>query len=158
MSSGAARDQGQVQRFVQSFVGALVEAGVPHMPALVFVALVTSDDGRLTADELASQLQVSRAAISGAVRYLAQVGMTVRERRSGSRRYLYALRDPTWYEVVARREQILDRWIASMREGIDALGARTPAGERLSESLEFLEFLRREMPAMLERWRRQKGR
>jgi predicted transcriptional regulator len=158
MTPRSARDEPGVGRFVETFASSLVDAGMPHMPALAFVALLTSDDGRLTADELASQLQVSRAAISGAVRYLSQVGLIVRERQPGSRRYLYALRDPTWYELVASREQLLDQWIATMRRGIEALGARTPAGERLAESLAFFEFLRREMPAMLERWRAQQGR
>ena len=151
------RAEPAVRRFVESFAAALVEAGVPHMPALVFVTLLATDAGGLTAEELATQLQVSRAAISGAVKYLDQVGLTSRERRPGSRRYLYVLRDPTWYTVVARRERILDRWIATTREGVDALGADTPAGGRLAESLAFFEFLRQEMPALLARWREQQG-
>jgi len=146
-----------VGRFVESFASALVEAGVPHMPALVFAALLATDAGGLTADELATQLQVSRAAISGAVNYLGRVGLTTRERQPGTRRYRYVLQDPTWYELVARRERILDRWIATTREGVDALGPSTPAGQRLSESLAFFEFLRREMPALLARWREQQA-
>ncbi|MGZ4243180.1 MAG: GbsR/MarR family transcriptional regulator [Solirubrobacteraceae bacterium] len=157
MTPRRGRDLAGVVRFVESFASALVDAGVPHMPALVFAALLSSEEGRLTADELASQLGVSRAAVSGAVRYLVQVGMIVRERRAGSRRYVYALLDPTWYEMVARREQILDRWITTMGQGLDAVGAATPAGERLHESLAFFEFLRREMPALLERWREQQA-
>ena len=151
------RAEPAVRRFVESFAAALVEAGVPHMPALVFVTLLATDAGGLTAEELATQLQVSRVAISGAVKYLDQVGLTSRERRPGSRRYLYVLRDPTWYTVVARRERILDRWIATTREGVDALGADTPAGGRLAESLAFFEFLRQEMPALLARWREKQG-
>ena len=82
-----------------------------------------------------------------------------RERQPGSRRYRYVLRDPTWYELVARREHILGRWITTARDGVDALGPATPAGRRLAESLAFFEFLAEEMPAMLERWRaRQAGR
>jgi DNA-binding transcriptional regulator GbsR (MarR family) len=146
-----------VGRFVESFASALVEAGVPHMPALVFAALLATDAGGLTADELAAQLKVSRAAISGAVNYLGRVGLTTRERQPGTRRYRYVLEDPTWYELVARRERILDRWIATTREGVDALGPSTPAGQRLSESLAFFEFLRREMPALLARWREQQA-
>ena len=151
------RAEPAVRRFVESFAAALVEAGVPHMPALVFVTLLATDAGGLTAEELATQLQVSRAAISGAVKYLDQVGLTSRERQPGSRRYRYVLRDPTWYTVVARRERILDRWIATTREGVDALGADTPAGGRLAESLAFFEFLRQEMPALLARWREQQA-
>jgi len=142
-----------VRRFIENFSSALVEAGLPQMPALVFVALLAADDGGLTADELAAQLQVSRAAISGAVNYLSPVGLITRERQPGSRRYRYVLRDPTWFELVVRRERLLDRWITTTREGIDALGPTTPAGQRLAESLAFFEFLQQEMPAMLSRWR-----
>jgi DNA-binding transcriptional regulator GbsR (MarR family) len=140
-------------QFVERFGAALVEAGVPNMAALVFAALLATDDGGLTADELAAQLQVSRGAVSGALGYLDQAGLTTRERQAGTRRYRHVLRDPSRYEMVARRERILDRWIAATREGVDALGPATPAGRRLAESLGFFEFLREEMPAMLERWR-----
>jgi DNA-binding transcriptional regulator GbsR (MarR family) len=150
-------DDQAVRRFVESFASALVEAGVPNMPALVFVTLLATDAGGLTADELAAQLQVSRAAISGAVNYLGQVGLTTRERQPGSRRYRYVLRDPTWYELVARRERLLDRWIATTREGVEALGPSTPAGRRLAESLAFFEFLREEMPGLLARWRQKQA-
>jgi DNA-binding transcriptional regulator GbsR (MarR family) len=151
-------DQDQaVRRFIESFSSALVEAGVPQMPALVFVALLATDDDGLTGDELAARLQVSRAAISGAVNYLSPLGLITRERQPGSRRYRYVLQDPTWFELVVRRERVLDRWITTTREGIDALGPSTPAGRRLAESLAFFEFLQREMPAMLTRWREQHG-
>lgn len=142
-----------MRRFVESFASALVDAGLPQMPALVFVALLATDSGGLTAEELAAQLQVSRAAISGAVNYLSPVGLITRERQPGTRRYRYVLQDPTWFELVVRRERLLDRWITTTRDGINALGPTTPAGQRLAESLAFVEFLQREMPAMLTRWR-----
>jgi DNA-binding transcriptional regulator GbsR (MarR family) len=146
------RDPDGVTQFIERFSTALVEAGVPQMPALVFVALLATDSGRLTADELATQLRVSRAAISGAVKYLTQLRLVSRERVPGTRRQRYFLQDPTWYELVARREQVLLHWIVTTREGVDALGPDSPAGERLTESLRFFEFAREELLAMLERW------
>lgn len=153
----SARDPQAIRRFVERFSSALVDAGMPRMPALVFVALLASDSGRVTADELVAELEVSRAAISGAVRYLSQVGALRRERQPGSRRDHYVLTDGSWYELVARREQLLERWIASARAGVEALGPSTPAGERLAESATFFEFLQTEMPAMLERWRAERA-
>jgi DNA-binding transcriptional regulator GbsR (MarR family) len=151
------RDPAAVLAFVEHFASALVDAGMPRMPALVFVALLSTDSGRLTADELAGQLHVSRAAVSGAVRYLSQVGMLRRERQRGSRREHYVLQGDTWYELVMRRERLLDRWIETARTGVEALGPQTRAGERLAESMAFFEFLRAEMPALLERWRAQRA-
>ncbi len=153
MKEGSRRNASAVEQFVERFAAALVDAGVPRMPALVFVALLASDEGRLTADELTDRLQVSRAAVSGAVAYLDQVGLLTRRRVPGSRREEYTLRDDSWYELVARRERLLDRWIVDARAGVEALGASTPAGARLAESLAFFEFLREEMPALLTRWR-----
>jgi len=152
LPSPRSRDEAAVHRFVESFASALVDAGMPQMPALVFVALLASDEGGLTAEELATQLQVSRAAVSGAVKYTGQVGLTTRERQPGTRRHRYVLESPSWYELVARRERVLERWIATARDGVDALGPTTPAGQRLGESLAFFEFLRDELSSVLVRW------
>jgi hypothetical protein len=79
--------------------------------------------------------------------------MLTRERQPGSRRDYYRLLDDSWYEMTLRREQVMARWIAAGNEGIDVLGPDTAAGRRMTESVEFFEFVRRELPALLERWR-----
>jgi DNA-binding transcriptional regulator GbsR (MarR family) len=150
---GEDRDREAVLRFIERFTSALMDAGMPRMPARVFVALLATDSGRLTAGELADLLHVSPAAISGALRYLTQVNVLTRERQRGSRRDHYRLLDDSWYEMTLRREQVMARWIAAGNEGVDVLGADTPAGRRMAESVEFFEFVRRELPALLERWR-----
>jgi DNA-binding transcriptional regulator GbsR (MarR family) len=147
------RDEAAVQRFIESFASALVDGGVPRMPARVFAALLATDSGRLTAAELAERLGVSPAAVSGAVRYLAQVSLISREREPGSRRDHYRLFNDLWYEAVLRREPLLTRWERAMRDGMAALGADTPAGARMAESVAFFEFLQEELPAVLARWR-----
>jgi DNA-binding transcriptional regulator GbsR (MarR family) len=146
------RDPEAVSRFVERFATVLVEAGFVRMPARVFVALLASDAGRLTAAELADQLQVSPAAISGAVRYLIPLNLVTRERDPGSRRDHYHVHDDVWYEATMRRDQILHRWEDRLREGIAALGPDTPAGRRLTESLAFIHFLEQELAALQARW------
>ena len=146
-----------VTRFVERFAGSLEEAGFPRMPARVFVALLATDSGSLTAAELAERLHASPAAISGAVRYLGQVGLVGREREPGSRRDRYHVYDNAWYEAIARRERLLLRWEDSAREGVDVLGADSAAGARMAETLAFFEFLRGEMPHVLERWRKERA-
>jgi len=146
-----------VSRFVEHFASVLADGGVPRMPARVFAALLASDTGRLTAGELADALQVSPAAISGAVRYLTQVSLIGREREPGSRRDVYRIHDDLWYEAIVDRQPLLSRWERALGEGVDALGADTPAGRRLAGSVEFFAFLQREMPALLARWREQRA-
>lgn len=151
------RDPGAVSQFIERFASALVEAGFPRMAARAFVALLATDSGRLTAAELAERLKASPAAISGAVRLLIQLGLVSRERDPGSRRDHYRVHDDAWYESTVRREQLLDRWERSAREGMEALGPDTPAGARMAESVAFFEFLQEELPAVLARWRARRG-
>ena len=148
---------GAAARFIERFASVLVESGVPRMPARVFAALLTIDSGQLTASELAGLLQVSPAAVSGAVRYLTQVSLISREREPGSRRDVYRLHDDQWYEAIVRREPLLQRWERAVLEGVEAVGPATPAGRRLRDTADFFEFLQAEMPALLERWRAQRS-
>jgi DNA-binding transcriptional regulator GbsR (MarR family) len=151
------RHQAAVDDFVERFAGDLEAAGVPHLPARVFVTLLVEDDGYLSAAELADRLHISPAAVSGAVRYLIQVQLVRRDREPGSRRDRYRISDDTWYEVSVSRQAMLDQWSRTLAAGTKALGSRTPAGARMRETHDFIEFLRQELPALLAKWRRRRA-
>jgi DNA-binding transcriptional regulator GbsR (MarR family) len=143
--------------FAERFASVLTQSGFPRMPARVFAALLATDSGRLTSAELAAMLHVSAAAISGAVSYLVQVNLASRETEPGSRREHYRVHSETWYEAIARKDQVLERCERSLREGIGVVGRDTAAGTRIAETLAFFEFMQTELPAMLERWRVRKA-
>ena len=149
----AERDRAAVTRFVEDLASALTEMGVPRMPARVFAALLTTDSGRLTAAELAAKLQISPAAVSGAVRYLVQIGMARRESEPGSRRHYYRAPNNVWDEVIGIRDHLMARWTGVLREGVGVLGADTPACERVAESVRFFEFVSSELPLVIRKWR-----
>ena len=151
--AAADRDEKAVTRFVEDLASALMEMGVPRMPARIFAALLTTDAGRLTATELADSLQVSPAAVSGAVRYLLQIGMVRRESEPGSRRHYYRAPDDVWDEVIGIRDRLMARWTGVLREGVQVLGADTPAGQRVADSARFFEFVSTELPRVIGRWR-----
>jgi DNA-binding transcriptional regulator GbsR (MarR family) len=146
-----------VRRFVERFALLLTEAGMPRMPARVFACILAEDDGQLTAGELADRLEVSPAAISGAVRYLTQVGLIFRTREPGERRDHYRLHDDVWAELYTARAAILSRWEQAMAEGVELLGTDRPAGRRIEETREFFAFLREELPAVMQRWRERRS-
>ncbi|MBO0775827.1 MAG: MarR family transcriptional regulator [Actinobacteria bacterium] len=154
----AGRDVEAVGRFVERFASVLVEAGMPPMPSRVFAALLVTEAGRLTAAELSAQLGASPAAISGAVRYLGQLGMITRQREPGSRRDVYLVLDGVWYEVAIRRDQVLNHWVSAAEDGVGLLGPDTRAGRRMADSLDFFQFLLAELPAVLARWQERKDR
>src|SRR5262249_56969144 len=102
---------------------------------------------------LTEVLGASAAAISGAVRYLEQVGMIGRQREPGSRRDVYLLRNDLWYEISLGRDQVLAHWANAARDGAQILGPDTPAGQRLADSHDFFPLLPPELPPLLGRWR-----
>ena len=153
-ASSADRDDA-IARFVERMALVLSEAGVPRMPSRVFTRLLATDDGKATAAELAQLLQVSPAAISGAVRYLDQVGLVRRARDPGERRDHYEVTDDLWYEVYGNRDKQFDAWNHVLSDGVAAVGEDTPAGRRLDQTRRFFEFLREQMPLLMEQWRAQ---
>jgi DNA-binding transcriptional regulator GbsR (MarR family) len=153
VSSPSERDSTPVERFVEQFALLLAEAGLQRMPARVFGALIVTEDGKLTASEIADTLRVSPAAVSGAVRYLVQVGLIVKRRDPGERRDHYEVTDDMWYEVYANRDKQMDQWARLMAEGVAAVGIETKAGWRLDTSRQFFEFLRDQLPELMAKWR-----
>jgi DNA-binding transcriptional regulator GbsR (MarR family) len=147
-----ARDPAAVERFAERFTQVMVDSGMPRIASRIFTAVLATDAVRLTAAELAEQLKASPAAISGGVRYLAQLGLVHRGREPGSRRDHYSVDDDVWFQLITQRDNLMDRWSASLRDGAAALGEDTPAGGRLAQSVEFFEFLRQDLDGMIERW------
>lgn len=91
------------------------------------------------------------------MRYLSQTNMIEREREPGSRRDYYVVQDDLWYEMITRREAMMQRWSATLRDGVNALGEDTVAGVRWRETLEFFEFLHERMPSLMDEWRERRA-
>ncbi|OZM73313.1 MarR family transcriptional regulator [Amycolatopsis antarctica] len=151
------RDSGAVARFVEDFALVLTTAGMQRMPARVLTALLADQQGSLTASEIAENLRISPAAVSGAVRYLTQVGLVRRGRAPGERRDHYYIGNDVWYEAVGRRDTIYQRLGDILDEGVEAVGQDSPAGERLTETRDFFLYLAKELPALIERWREERA-
>ena len=138
--------------FVERMGAALTQAGLPRVPSLVFSALLVDDDGRMTSAELSAALEVSPASVSGAVRYLGQVGMVRRERERGSRRDVYVVDDDAWHGAMMRRDQLYAPMLAALTAGIARLGEDSPVHDRLLLTREFLSFVDEEMAGLAEKW------
>lgn len=151
------RDERAVSQFVERFSSILVEAGWPRMAARAFITLVASENGRLTAAELADRMQASPAAISGAVRFLIQLDLASRQREPGSRRDFYVVDEDVWYQVIERRVAAMAKWGDYLAGGLAAVGEETAAGARLSDMVAFFDFLRVQMPTFMRQWHEQRG-
>ena len=150
-------DAEAVARFVERFAAVLVQAGLTRMPARVFAALLVAENGSITSAELVEQLQVSPAAVSGAVRYLSQFRLVSVERDPGSRRDRYRLLDDIWFHASASRDGALLSWETASREGAELFGYDSPVGRRFAQSVEYFEFLRKEIAGVFARWQEYKN-
>ena len=123
------------------------------MPSRVLVTLMAADEEALTAADLAGRLGVSPAAISGAVRYLIHVGLLQRLPTPGSRRDRYRLPADPWYESASLKDSFLSQVAAASDDGVKALGADSPGGERIARMRDFFVFVQGELGGLLARWR-----
>jgi DNA-binding transcriptional regulator GbsR (MarR family) len=150
-SAGADREA--LLRAVERIAGTLTETGLPRMPARVFAYVLADDADRYTAAELADGLQVSPAAISGAVRYLVTARMVTREREPGRRADVYRIHDDdVWARIVSARLPMLEHWQETLESAIADIGPQGRGGRRLTETKEFFAFMRADTEGMLRRW------
>ncbi|MBO0828591.1 MAG: MarR family transcriptional regulator [Streptosporangiales bacterium] len=152
------RDETEVRQLVEHLAMLFNDLGMPRMPARVMFAVAAAETDGLTAPEIAEQLGVSPAAVSGAVRYLAPLGMLTRAPVPGSRRDVYRLTTNVWYEASMTRSEPLAKAAELAGQAARAVGGpRTVAGARLAEMGDFFAFLVEQTPELIERWRKRKA-
>src|SRR6478672_13457405 len=136
-------------------VGALMtEAGMPRMAARVFAYALADDAERYTAADFAEGLGVSPAAVSGAVRYLLDTRLMVKDREPGTRADLYRVyEDDVWSAIMTARLPLLRMWERAVAEAAEMIGPHHRGGRRLRETEAYFRFTREEMESMIERWK-----
>lgn len=154
MSVSDGRDEEGARHFVEQMAMLFADWGFPRMSARVLITLMAAEERGLTAGGLAERLKASPAAISGAVRYLGQVGLVTRESVPGSRSDLYLLPDDAWYTGTATKQGLFTQIITVTEKGIEPLGGPgTKAGARMAEMRDFFSFAQQEMAAVLDKWK-----
>lgn len=141
-----------VRYFVERLSLLLAGMGLPPMPARVWAGLMVADGPSSTAGELAERLDVSPAAISGALRYLQQVQLIERVAVPGSRRQHVRTVTDLWYQTFLNRQAGLEAFAALAEEGAELLGPSSPGCRRVLEIRDFFAYLAEEMPLIYERW------
>lgn len=144
------------RRYAEQLAALLDGAGFPRMPARVLMALVTSPDGELTAEQIGQNLGISPAAVSGAVRYLRSVQVVRAASIPGTRRRSYTLA-PKWYTITLSRSTMYGELQEMVGLLPPAIGPQTPAGQRVQEMADFYAYLSRRFPEILQEWIELKG-
>lgn len=143
-----------IARAVERLGQALETMGLPRMPARVFAFILADDQSVYTAAELARGLGVSPAAISGAVRYLSDTHLVVRERNPAGRGDLFRVRDgDIWSTIQTARLPVLDVLIESVQEAADLLPEGSAGRERVEETRDYFKFVQEDARRLEKRWR-----
>ena len=140
--------------FVERMGSALTSAGLARLPSRIFAALLADPDGRMTAAEIGTALQVSPASVSSAVRYLDGVGMVRREREPGTRRDVFVVDDDAWRDTLLQADRVYAPMLAELDRALTALPPDDPARRRIAVSRAFMAFVSEEMGAMSQRWQK----
>lgn len=139
-----------VSDFRERVAGMLAAAGFPRMPARVMMALMVSENG-LTAAEVAHELGVSAAAVSGAVRYLQLLGFVARVPVSGSRRDRYAI-VKSWYAMTMTNVAVYEQVANVAARGARTLPKGGAAQARVEEMSDFFAFLHGRLGELVAEW------
>ncbi|RDI49594.1 GbsR/MarR family transcriptional regulator [Nocardia mexicana] len=150
-------DSAEQSAFVERLGGAMAASGAPPMAARVMARMLISESGAMTSAELADALEVSQPSISGAIRFLAQIGFVSRERVPRTRKERYRISDNVWETVLTLRNDSLDTWKAALQSGIGLYGEDSETGRRLTEAVEFFEFVQEDMRGLIRRWHERRG-
>ena len=153
------QDPDQLMAAVERVAALLTESGIPRMAGRVFAYALAEDSDRYTAADFADALQISPAAVSGAVRFLTAARLLFRERVPGQRAEVYRVYDDdVWSTIMAARLPVLLQWQDAMRDAAGMVGVDSRGGRRLLESEDFFGFMHAETAAMLQRWQEHRRR
>jgi DNA-binding transcriptional regulator GbsR (MarR family) len=133
----------------------LVQGGLQKATARVLAAFLFAEADSITAPELAERLGISSGAVSGAIKMLSTVGLIERVPAPASRREHYRLRDDAWPTLMSTQNGMIHAMLRATDDGITAAGDNLLATRRLTAMRDFYEYMFRELPALIERWRAQ---
>jgi hypothetical protein len=144
--------QAEVRHFIERFAMVLAALGMPPMPSRVWVASMVAEGETVTSGEIGERLGVSPAAISGAVKYLLQVGLLERVAVPGSRRQHFRADANQWAKTFVARRRGMEELSALAGDGAALVGPATLPGSRLAELGDFFDYIASEIPRLVESW------
>jgi DNA-binding transcriptional regulator GbsR (MarR family) len=139
--------------FVSAMGQFLSTYGMTPMAGRLWGYLLICDPPEQAAEEIATALHASRGAISGTVRLLEPIGFIRRSHRRGDRREYLSAPPGTFMAFVGNAGAIYRRLRLIIEEGLEATrGKPPPLRARLDEAHEFVSYVERELPAVLDRF------
>ncbi len=142
------------QRELVEQIGVMHEQhGLPRAESRVISLLLVSDRLELTFDEIRDTLQLSKSAVSNAINSLLNAQRITYVTKPGDRKRYFTNNIRNWEKDLSSGMNKMLDIITIMREVLKQRTSETPEfNEAIHRFIEFIEYMNREMPLLLERW------
>lgn len=148
----------QKHEFIEKMGIAFERNGSAPMLGRVWGALLISDKGEMTAEELASQLRASRGAISHATRQLSAMRCTEKFRKAGDRKDYFRIVSHGLVQVSRQRVAEIRQMQNLLHEGMAIVNAGSTTSLRLiEEHMAFTQAMEIALNGFLDEWQQHKG-
>ena len=133
------------------------DLGLPRAWGRVLGWLLVCDPDSQSAEDFANVLHGSRGSVSMTTRALIRTGMVERRTMRGDRRTYYRIRPESWTAVLDQQQQNTKRLRTLAERGLELLKEEPPERRRrLQEMHSLMAFFEQELPALVDRWRRER--
>ncbi len=132
--------------------------GMTRMAGRIMGHLMITDKEMVSFDELTQVLQASKSSISNNLKALTQTTFIKPVTRPGDRKTYYMLTpDMDWELYFEKRIQILQAMNQLFKKGLDLrVNKKDKPAQWLMEAIDFYDWLIKEFPALIERWKKEK--
>jgi DNA-binding transcriptional regulator GbsR (MarR family) len=147
----------QLAHYIED-VGLLFEqAGLPRMAGRVLGHLLTAEPPHQSADDLAKALRASKGSISTTTRLLMQIYFIERISLPGDRRDYFRIAPNVWTKMSRARAPQITQIRQLAERGLGILdNAPVEQRQRLEEMRDFYAWYERELPALIDRYERER--
>jgi DNA-binding transcriptional regulator GbsR (MarR family) len=151
------RSKFQVIEFIEDMGIQFEEIGLPRMAGRIFGWLLVCDPPHQGTEELASVVGASKGSISSMTRLLIQSGVVERLGLPGKRGIYYRVKPGSWSELMRVRMAHMTAIRKLADRGLDLVAGKDPKiSQRLRELRNLYAFLEKEIPALLDRYDRER--
>ncbi|MFB9862891.1 GbsR/MarR family transcriptional regulator [Rufibacter immobilis] len=128
------------------------QQGFPPATGRIIGLLYVSDRPHLSFEEIIDTLNISKSAASNALNLLLQMRLIEYITFPGDRKRYFGALLENWHEEVISKMDYILAFSKLLRKTNELRGSANPEmNEKVLERIEFLEFLSREVPALLDK-------
>ena len=146
------------EHFVEELGLLFAELGQPRMMGRMLAWLLICEPPDQSSSDLVGALGASKATISTMSRALIGQGLVERVARPGDRRTYFCVKPGASPLLVQSKLDAVHRFATALCRALEHREQRPPdRDDRLREIHDLYAFLETEIPALIERWERQRG-